>query len=272
MLFTDDIFLRIDRSQAEVARLEAQADNSQSTLVRSFGAAVGIVTRGSSTLMNRVVGIGPDDADLIDVIIEWYKAHDIPPRIDVSPALQSPALTSRLQHHGLANCGMPNWSRRVLAGAPATMFPPVLNVEVCSASADDVERIVSIEDQVWKRPPAALSRRVEQERTKLKLSGFRRYVAKIDGDVVSTGNMHLHDRTAYLNNAATLETYRGKGCQLALLRHRLIEATAAGCDLVHSLVSPDSTSQRNMQRIGLVVACDREIWMPPDWLKHPFYA
>jgi GNAT superfamily N-acetyltransferase len=54
--------------------------------------------------------------------------------------------------------------------------------------------------------------------------------------------------------------YRGRGCQAALLRRRIDDAAAAGCELVASQLPFGSGAQRNVERAGLRVACTKAIW------------
>lgn len=44
------------------------------------------------------------------------------------------------------------------------------------------------------------------------------------------------------------------GCQPALLRHRIADAHALGCDLLTSSAAFDTVSQHNLERAGLRIA------------------
>lgn len=76
------------------------------------------------------------------------------------------------------------------------------------------------------------------------------YVARIDGRVVGGATLALRGRIAGLFGASTLQEFRKRGVQTALLHTRLKRAAEAGCGLAVSLARPGSTSQRNITRQG----------------------
>jgi hypothetical protein len=62
--------------------------------------------------------------------------------------------------------------------------------------------------------------------------------------------MDVHAGLATLIGDATLVPARGRGLQLALIRHRLRRAAQLGCDLASASVVPGSISHRNYERAG----------------------
>jgi GNAT superfamily N-acetyltransferase len=53
----------------------------------------------------------------------------------------------------------------------------------------------------------------------------------------------------FIGDAAVVRA-RGRGLQLALIRHRLQRAAQLGCDLASASVLPGSSSNRNYERAG----------------------
>ncbi len=98
-------------------------------------------------------------------------------------------------------------------------------------------------------------------------SGWRCYVARVDDTTQACAAMFVHEGMAEFGIAATLEQARGHGCQLALLRRRILDAAAAGC---HTLFvetgerTPDrpSASYRNILRAGF-----EEAYLRPNWQR-----
>ena len=82
------------------------------------------------------------------------------------------------------------------------------------------------------------------------VDGFRTYEARLDGNLAGAGSMRLAGGLAQLTGAATLPTHRRRGVQTALLRRRLEDAAAAGCELALVTTQPGSKSQQNVQRFG----------------------
>ena len=61
---------------------------------------------------------------------------------------------------------------------------------------------------------------------------WRTYTAELEGEIVSFGSMLIHEGVAAFDFDATLEDFRGRGCNQALLRARVLAAREAGCDTV----------------------------------------
>lgn len=96
---------------------------------------------------------------------------------------------------------------------------------------------------------------------------WRCYAARIDGEAQACAAMRIHAGVAEFGLAATLEPARGRGCQLALLHRRILDAAAAGCRTL--LVEtgervPDrpSASYRNILRAGFEAA-----YLRPNWTR-----
>ena len=99
--------------------------------------------------------------------------------------------------------------------------------------------------------------------------GWRCYVARVDGEAQATGAMLLDGGIAELGMAATLEPARGRGCQAALLHRRIVDAAAAGCELLfvetgERIPSRPSNSYRNILRAGF-----EEAYLCPNWGAPP---
>jgi GNAT superfamily N-acetyltransferase len=95
--------------------------------------------------------------------------------------------------------------------------------------------------------------------------GWRCYVARVDGEAQSCAAMLVDGGVAEFGIAATLEPARGRGCQLALLRRRILDAAAAGCETLFVETGervPDrpSASYRNILRAGF-----QEAYLRPNW-------
>jgi len=84
-------------------------------------------------------------------------------------------------------------------------------------------------------------------------------LASLHGEPVGASSVLVHDlagrgRVASLGGTTTLVPHRRRGVQLALLRHRLGLAAAAGCDLAVVTADPGSSSGRNARRAGFALA------------------
>ena len=89
--------------------------------------------------------------------------------------------------------------------------------------------------------------------------GMALYLARRDGAIAGGGAVRISNRLAQLAGAATLPAHRRRGVQSALLRARLFDAAAQGCDLAIVTTEPASKSQENVQRAGFVLLYARAV-------------
>jgi hypothetical protein len=80
------------------------------------------------------------------------------------------------------------------------------------------------------------------------------YFAVIDGIVAGCGQMGIHSGVATCFGDSTLLAHRRRGAHSAVIRARLAEAGARGCDLITAGTQPGSISQRDFERHGFQVA------------------
>ncbi|HEV7769695.1 MAG TPA: hypothetical protein VGO66_03435 [Solirubrobacterales bacterium] len=97
---------------------------------------------------------------------------------------------------------------------------------------------------------------------------WRIYTAELEDSIVAFGSMMIHDGVAVLGLEATVEGFRRRGCNQALLRQRLIDAYEAGCETVFAGVPAYgseniSASARNLIRAGFVAAHESMNWQRP---------
>ena len=83
------------------------------------------------------------------------------------------------------------------------------------------------------------------------------FLARIDGVPVGTGSLFVSNGVGWCDWGATAPDYRGRGVQLALLRHRLAMADALGLERVHTCTGAPAPgdpqhSYRNIRRCGFV--------------------
>jgi GNAT superfamily N-acetyltransferase len=92
---------------------------------------------------------------------------------------------------------------------------------------------------------------------------FHRYLARMGGRPAGGGGLYAAHGIGLLCGAATLAASRRQGVQAALLRRRLADAAAAGCDLAVVTTAPGSKSQQNAQRQGFALLYARAIFVRP---------
>lgn len=97
---------------------------------------------------------------------------------------------------------------------------------------------------------------------------WRIYTAEVEDQIVGFGAMLIHEGVAVMDLDATLEGFRRRGCNLALLRARLLAAAEAGCDTIVAEL-PEGEDEgvaatvRNLLRAGFVPAYSSMTWQRP---------
>ncbi|MDB4897071.1 MAG: acetyltransferase, partial [Firmicutes bacterium] len=93
---------------------------------------------------------------------------------------------------------------------------------------------------------------------------WRVYLALVDGKPAGMATLYMADGVGCLESACTLPEFRGRGAQTALIRRRIADAAAAGCDLVVSQTGSGTVSQNNMERCGLRIAYTKAEFFKPE--------
>ncbi len=83
------------------------------------------------------------------------------------------------------------------------------------------------------------------------------FFGMLDGSQAGAAAMDVHAGLATLFGDSTLVRARGRGLQLALIRHRLLRAAQLGCDLATASVVPGGVSHRNYERAGFELVYGR---------------
>jgi GNAT superfamily N-acetyltransferase len=276
MLNDGSLLRMIEAAEIHALRASEIGAASGDIMARAFGGAAGFINRTQpNTLFNRAVGVGEEEADEVDAIIAWYEAHGVPPRFDVCPPRRSARLTKTLESHGLAPETQMFFTRRLMlgaAGAVRNARAPSAGIDIRRVESEaDMRAFIDIQIETWPEDGFQRDARLAQWRAAGVRADISRYLVWGDGRPVATASLSLTTDVGWLSAGAVRPLYRGRGIQTALIAHRMAAAAEAGCTHVASLVSPESGSERNLRRAGFILACDRELWLPPDWTDHPFY-
>ena len=203
----------------------------------------------------RIFGLRAQDVELLDEILAW-----------VDPELQAgfymvPLPEDEPMRDALAARGyVARRSQAVLCGVPSEQEQAQAPVEVRWVTPDEMPLFMRtyVQSYGWKAEEGE-----DIEGSLLaQYSGprWRMCMAVIEERPVAIGVLYVGESGAFLTNAATLQDYRGRGCQTALLRLRIGRALREGCALISADTTPYSQSQRNLERVGMRLAYQRVVW------------
>jgi ribosomal protein S18 acetylase RimI-like enzyme len=211
-----------------------------------------------SPSFNRVVGLRAGDEPHIAPLAAWYRDDGGTARFDMVPGHFDAALGRELARLGFHHSG---FHAALVCGADA----PITTGDVAGeavTSAAMMEEFLQAYMAGWSLPEKDHTRFKANVRPWLDQPGWSLYLARVDGRPAAAATLYVHDKTAYLADAATDPACRGRGLHTALLASRIADARNAGADLVFSGATFLSDSYRNMERIGMRLAFMRAIWTP----------
>jgi hypothetical protein len=216
-------------------------------------------------MMNLVLGAtapGAVEDGRLAAATEWMAARGVEMYVPVTPGLPESAAAERWLAENGFEAGY-GWMKFVRDAHPPRFSPPrleVLEIEDGSQAPFGMIAATGFGLPAW---AAAFFADLPGS------EGWRCYVAAVDGEAQACGAMRIHEGIAELGIGATLEPARGRGCQLALLHRRIVDAAACGCHTLFVETGervPDrpSASYRNVLRAGF-----EEAYLRPNWTLSP---
>jgi hypothetical protein len=219
---------------------------------------------GQVRMLNLVLGAtepGAIAGGHLEAALEWATARGARPCVPVTPGLPDTEAAERwLADNGLSPSS--SWMKFVRGPHPPRFAAPA-DVEVIELGPGPEEPFGAVAAAGFGMPAwaAALFAGLPGR------EGWRCYVARVDGEIGACGAMVIENGVAELGIGATLEPARRHGCQLALLRQRIVDAVEAGC---HTLFvetggrgeDQPGRSYRNILRAGF-----EEAYLRPNWRR-----
>jgi hypothetical protein len=258
----DQIARRIERDVGEGAAAELQRDLDEGRApgaeVRHFGRTIALKKDGWPG--SQVFCFSTDDVEHLPEILAFF-AHDAP-RFYLSSNGFSAQVGQALAAVGFYQDSL---EQTLTYGAPhESLLPPAFGIEIQRVDGDSVELFLDVMADGFGWEPAWREAAKDKERRALKQPNYYPFLAYCDGEPAATGVLKANGDLGNVVQGATVPRFRRKGCQLALLHHRLFEAGRLGCGLVVSGAAYGSSSLRNQYRAGLRMA-----YIESGWTKRP---
>jgi hypothetical protein len=237
-----------------VAWLEGHVDGPAGVRLERFGPVTAAVTpsRPDLDFMNRIHGL-PESPDVLDEVLALYREHGLRPWVELPPG--SDEIASRLADEG----ARPLDAVTVLYGVP-TAAEPAAEVELRRVGPDEARQFGRVHLEGHGVPAGIIEVDASSFAASVGREDMIQYLARVDGEDAGAGVLFFLDGDASLANASTIERFRRRGVQTALLAQRLADAAEAGAGLITSLTTFGSDSQRNLVRAGLQVAYTKTVW------------
>jgi hypothetical protein len=252
MRFSDETLAR--RLEGVGDRFMVQWLSGTGSELARFGPVVAAAdpTRPEVDFLNRVYGLWPEDADRVVEIAAFYRDRGVRGWLELAPSARFERLAATLTEVGSVQTGF----HAVLHGAPDASRGDDAEIERGPDPALFAEVLLrghGVPEGARVRDRASVARWAEIE-------GWRLYLARVDGEPAGAALLAVDDDLGYLASASTLPESRGLGVHTALIRARIADARAAGCELVAAQAEFGSGSMRNLERAGLHAAYTKAVW------------
>lgn len=261
----DDATLRrlveLDAARIAFASAYSSAGKCRQFVIQRFGSAIALRDASQRTqgLLNRVVGFGRAELQELAAVLAFYEDNGIACQIDVTPNHATPELLQALQDNGFRMIGCSS----VFRGVPevSSLGNPEILIE--RATGGGLAAALDLHRRFGERPPLSDDERSHRCAFMESHPEYQLFVASIDGQPAAVGALLFHEDLCHLSNAVTDPAKRGRGCQRALLEHRIGEAARAGCRMVVTDTMFGNTSHRNAERAGFRLAYATTWWVRP---------
>lgn len=214
------------------------------------------LTEPGSIYYNRIKGFGPSDMNSMDELLAYY--GEFPPCFDMTPDHLTEEVSSALSSRGFIPVEQLVFMKIHL---PEGMEPDHTSgiEKVTASNAEAFIAWIGLSSGGKAFDPAVIDR----VKTYFYRPDFLNYMMTVEGEPAAMGSLFLHGEEGYLANDYTFEAFRGRGCQTALLRHRLSAAAGLGIKTVYTDVEFGSLSHSNMEKMGF-----RTVFMNTFWVKN----
>jgi ribosomal protein S18 acetylase RimI-like enzyme len=220
---------------------------------------IGAIPEVDVLAYNRVIGLGleePATHSQIKSILRFFSGVGVNRFfVQVSPFARPKDLIENLEKNGLKYYN--HWAK-LYRKTDVKIPEPDTNVNIIRIDEDyaDLFGEIIVQPFGWDSYKDILSHLLSKT---VGQPGYHHYLA-VDGDTpIAAASLYVNGDYGSLAMAGTLEKYRGRGAQSALLARRIQDARDMGCRYLFSETAEDtpekgSASFRNLRRFGFKLA------------------
>jgi GNAT superfamily N-acetyltransferase len=191
---------------------------------------------------------------LLDIGFALLRAFDREPAVQITPLDRPRSVAKFVARRRLVLAARSH--AMVFRGDPASI-PAGTAIDVRRIGPDDVPDFVAVHAgrERWVRRLSMVS-----TLSAVNEPGNSFYLAYIDAQPVGTTHLLIDGATAGIYAVGTLRAHRRKGVATAMLRTALLDAQAAGCDVIGLQTAAESDAERLYVRHGFELAHERQLW------------
>ena len=205
---------------------------------------------------NKARGFSHEDLAYLPAICGFFTDVGSSPLIEVWAGHASAALGEHLARAGFYAAEVNATLRTIACGSSIPAPDSGIRIHELDTGEDDSVYLETLFDGYGLSSRTASAQR-EMMAIEHRSPGLRRYLAYVDDQPAAAAALYTTPRNAYFAGAATIPAMRNRGCQSALIRRRLRDATAGQVVVTTAFGSP---SQANLQRLGFTIEHTRTLW------------
>lgn len=249
---TDELFSRL-------SAIKGISDNPMGVEIQKFGNATAFSVKNiPGPSFNTVKGLKDEDKNFIPEIIEFYNKKEIPVKFELSPSQVSSELLKQLNSEG--------FYQNDFHSSLYTSLPSGLNlidstVSVRRLEKNEIDIFAEIYIAGFQLPNFLKNGIAQNNEILFDSENWQFYLASLGNEPAGIGVLFIKDGIGTLAAATTIPNLRNKGVQNALIMERLKDAKLMGSKLVTGQAKFGSTSQNNMEKVGLSIAYTKAIWI-----------
>ena len=269
-LLTPELMIQIEEAEKNcwisyLSGVENIPGNPLGVVISSVGSLTAFLVKQSDSLFfNKALGIGLEHIEHLDDLLAFYHSNEKACTVETFPLPEYNEVYLSLAMKGLYSSEYTSMSFMNLRDYSKAEITNNIEIKPVSISELDILSDLHVLGFGFQ------GEELEKERTIVKAgysdSKFKCYFAYINGETAATGVLFKYKNIGVLFGGATLPEFRGKGCQTALLHHRIVIAKKLGCDKLISHTNIYSPSFRNLERVGFKLASNRS-----RWTDYPIY-
>jgi hypothetical protein len=251
----------IDYFTSRISSISERSGNPEGVEIRKFGNTSAFYIKTMPWgLFNSVKGFSQNDLDRLEEVINFYRERERTFQLDINPVGLNPNMLRRLAENGLFQDSF----HAVLYGLPSGELPKIpSNIKIHQIDNDiDFDLYAGIHCVGSGMDITHKHHFINNNIGLLNRAGWKLFLAYWNDIPAAVAVMHISNNVASFTLAATAPEFRQNGLQTSLLLWRMYEAHKANCELVVAQASFGSSSQNNMERVGMQIAWTRAVWAP----------
>jgi GNAT superfamily N-acetyltransferase len=254
----------------DIAALAVAEESRQSRAVAAVADIVeplagGLLSfTGPGSYSNQAVGLGmtgPVSGPEIDHLCTFYESRGFQPQIELCPYAHESLIRGLAIRNFVIKDFETVLARDMSIPLDAQIPPEIRMEEVNPADDAQVETLLQIIADGFSPVNREMFR--YHARKAIHYSDTFAYIASIDGTAAAGASSEVCAPCGALFGATTLEKFRNRGLQRALMIARLQKAQQANCKYVTIGSKPDSPTGRNALRLGYQVVYTKAILIRP---------